>query len=246
MGNQSGNGPLSAPGDILEKLWRRVRGRFSVQEMPKVALASTAAYALWAASYPPHAHNQIMALEQEAMLKLLPALAGRAVLDLACGTGRYSLIARKAGAAKVIGIDNSVPMLLAGIASTPNLRFAESSMTALPFAAGSFDIIICGLATGHLPLAAMQAALAEMGRLLSVGGEAFISDFHADLYKRGGRRTFTAPGGTDYQIEHYPYSLDVYQQAATEAGLTITGVEEPQADFRGVRVPAILAIRCQR
>src|SRR5258708_38485681 len=101
--------------------------------MPRRALAppldptldSTAAYALWAASYPPHAHNQIMTLEQAAMLRLMPTLAGRTVLDLACGTGRYSLIAREAGAAPVIGTDNTTPMLQAGLAANPDQWFAQ-------------------------------------------------------------------------------------------------------------------------
>src|SRR5258708_7613117 len=152
--------------DELAKFSQRLRRRFRSQLMPQRAqestLESTAAYALWAVSYPPHAHNQIMLLEQAAMLRLMPILAGRAVLDLACGTGRYSLIAREAGAAMVIGTDNSAPMLQTGVAVTRDLNFAQAAMVALPFAAASFDVILCGLATGHLPLPAMQAALAEM------------------------------------------------------------------------------------
>src|SRR5258708_40085068 len=109
--------------DKLARVSQRFRRRFRSQRMPQRALESTlestAAYALWAASYPPHAHNQIMALEQAAMLRLMPTLAGRAVLDLACGTGRDSLIAREADAAMGIGTDTSPPMLQTGLAVTP-------------------------------------------------------------------------------------------------------------------------------
>ena len=53
-------------------------------------LAPAAAYALWAASYPPHAHNPLMLAEERAMLALLPGdLRGRALLDAGCGSGRY-------------------------------------------------------------------------------------------------------------------------------------------------------------
>src|SRR5258707_2538072 len=117
----------------LRPLFTRMRQRFKSTYRPQHTLASTDAYALWAASYPPHAHNQIMTLEQAAMLRLMPILAGRVVLDLACGTGRYSLIAREAGAAMVIGTDNSAPMLQTGVAVTPNLNFAQSAMLVLPF-----------------------------------------------------------------------------------------------------------------
>src|SRR5258708_2546692 len=231
--------------DKLRPLFTRLRQRITPIYSPQHTLASMDAYALWAASYPPHAHNEIMMLEEAAMLKLMPTLAGRTVLDLACGTGRYSLIAREAGATRVIGTDNSAPMLQAGLAATPDQCFAQASMIALPFATASFDVIVCGLATGHLPLPAMQAALAEMARILVVGGEVVISDFHAALYLRGGRRTFTAPDGTPYRVEHYPHTLQDYESAAAAAGLKFTGVEEPQADFRGGKISTILFIRFQ-
>src|SRR5215212_107953 len=75
-------------------------------------LTPTAAYALWAASYPPHAHNPLMLAEERAMLALLPAdLRGRAVLDAGCGSGRYVLHALRRSARRVLGIDLSAEML---------------------------------------------------------------------------------------------------------------------------------------
>jgi len=75
-------------------------------------LAPAAAYALWAASYPPHAHNPLMLAEERAMLALLPAdLRGRAVLDAGCGSGRYLLHAHRRGARRVLGVDLSAEML---------------------------------------------------------------------------------------------------------------------------------------
>src|SRR3954468_19380131 len=58
------------------------------QHSPPPTLAPAAAYALWAASYPPHAHNPLMLAEERAMLALLPAdLRGRKVLDAAAAAG---------------------------------------------------------------------------------------------------------------------------------------------------------------
>src|SRR5204862_7747374 len=75
-------------------------------------LAPAAAYALWAASYPPHAHNPLMLAEERAMLALLPAdLRGRAVLDAGCGSGRYLLHALRRGARRALGVDLSAEML---------------------------------------------------------------------------------------------------------------------------------------
>ncbi len=56
-------------------------------------LTSLDAYARWAEAYPPQAHNALMRAEEQAVRALLPALDGQIVLDLACGTGRWGLIA---------------------------------------------------------------------------------------------------------------------------------------------------------
>ena len=60
-------------------------------------LSSLDAYAQWASTYPPHAHNVLMEAEQAAMTSLFPPMSGKIVLDLACGTGRYGLLAQNAG-----------------------------------------------------------------------------------------------------------------------------------------------------
>jgi malonyl-CoA O-methyltransferase len=205
-------------------------------------LSSTDAYALWSASYPPHAHNPLMEIEQEAMQRLMPPLAGRTVLDLACGTGRYGLIAQRERARFVAGIDNSWAMLRVG-----KLRpAAEANMTYLPFVSGSFDVILCGLAVGHLPPRQMQWAIAEMARVLRPGGAALISDFHPYLYLSGGQRTFTTPNGATYAVEHYPHLASDYFRTVRDAGMTITMMDEVKADLKGQFVPAVFIVRCQR
>ena len=72
------------------------------------ALAPAVAYALWAASYPPHAHNPLMLAEQRALLSLLPTdLREQSVLDAGCGSGRYVLHALRRNARRVLGVDLS-------------------------------------------------------------------------------------------------------------------------------------------
>ncbi|HJW07427.1 MAG TPA: methyltransferase domain-containing protein, partial [Rhodanobacter sp.] len=75
-------------------------------------LEPRAAYALWATSYPAHAHNPVMQAEERALLALMPAsLRGQTVLDAGCGSGRYMLHALRRGAARVTEVDLSSPML---------------------------------------------------------------------------------------------------------------------------------------
>ncbi len=62
-------------------------------------LEPSAAYALWAGSYPAHAHNPVMLAEERAMLGLLPGdLRGQSVVDAGCGSGRYTRHAVERGA----------------------------------------------------------------------------------------------------------------------------------------------------
>lgn len=199
-------------------------------------LGSLDAYALWAASYPPEAHNPLMEIEQQIMLDLMPALAEKVVLDLACGTGRYGVLAQARGAARVLEIDNNPAMLAANHLPLRTQATSES----IPLGGESIDVVICGLALGHLPR--LQPSLDEIGRVLKPGGAALISDVHPFAALSGGQRTFRGSDGSEYAVEHYPHLYADYQQAASMAGLEIDAVREP---LHG-RVPVVLAFRLYR
>ncbi|GAB4544451.1 MAG: class I SAM-dependent methyltransferase [Anaerolineae bacterium] len=206
-----------------------------------VTLPSKAAYALWAAEYPPHAHNPLMALEETAVRSLLPPLTSRRVLDLAGGTGRYAQMAYQRGAAMVISTDNSLAMLREN--ASP-LR-AEADMRGLPFADATFEVILCGLAIGHLPSESLVGFYREMQRVLCADGVALISDFHPFLYFLGGRREFTIRKRR-YAVEHHPHLLSSHFAALEAANLRLTGLSEPTAPLPNrpdQDVPAVLVLQ---
>jgi malonyl-CoA O-methyltransferase len=203
-------------------------------------LNSRDAYANWAASYPPQAHNALMRTEEAAMRSLLPDLSARIVLDLACGTGRYGLLAQEQGAALVVGLDNSAAMLAAGALQ----HTALATLEALPLPGNAIDVILCGLALGHLPR--VGPALSEMGRVLRPGGLALVSDFHPLVAFSGGQRTFVAPNGRTYAVEHYPHLYADYHRAGREAGLQIVDVIERGVEGAPSPAPAIIVIAFQR
>lgn len=164
-----------------------------------------------------------MEIEQEAMLEIMPRLAGKLVLDLACGTGRWGKIAQAEGANCVLGLDNSFAMLQHGVLAD----CALSDMTALPLPTGSFDVVICGLAVGHLPTEKFRVTLCEIGRVLKEGGEVVLSDFHPFQAWSGAKRTFEGQDGKTYAIEHYIHRYSDYHMAARQAQLQIIEVREP-------------------
>jgi len=198
-------------------------------------LSSLAAYDLWAASYPPLAHNVLMQTEETAMLDLMPSLTGQTVLDLAGGTGRYGLIAQERAARGVISIDNSAAML----AGNPLRARIQATTEAIPLVSASVDVILCGLALGHLPR--LQLSLNEIARVLKPEGLALVSDFHPFIFLNGAQRTFTAPDGRVYAVEHHAHLYSDYHTAAAQAGLLIDAVSEPR--LNGTPTPIVVVYR---
>lgn len=190
------------------------------------------AYALWASSYPAHAHNPLMQAEERAMLGLLPdSLRGQAVLDAGCGSGRYIMHALQRDAAQVAGVDLSPEMLararaeLGGARAEVQLR--QGSLTALPVDDGWADLTICGLVVGHLEN--LAAALAELRRATRPGGTLLCSDVHPIGHALGWLRDFKA-GERHYAVRHTPHLYSDWHAACAASGLRIERVLEPMLD----------------
>lgn len=202
------------------------------------------AYARWAATYPPAPHNLLMEMEQAAMLELLPEVRNKCAVDLACGSGRYLNILCERGAANVIGLDLSREMLLA--AQPHQKKLLQGDLCALPFSSTSFDLVVCGLAVGHVEN--LQSIVAEVSRVLKAGGELLYSDFHPFSALAGWQRTFRAEDGKEYAVRHFTHWYEDHVAACRAAGLEITAVREPKIEiahkWRGF--PAVLVIKARK
>lgn len=93
---------------------------------------------------------------------------GDLVLDLACGTGDFAEICRKAGATAV-GLDFSRGMLNAANRRFPGLGvFVQGDALRLPFADGSFTAAVSGFALRNF--VAIPPVFQELARVLKPGG----------------------------------------------------------------------------
>lgn len=88
------------------------------------------------------------------------------ILDAGCGTGRFSARARQEGAA-VVSLDVGT-RLLAETARKCDSALVAASVCDLPFASGTFDIVISSEVIEHTPDPAR--AVREMSRVLRPGG----------------------------------------------------------------------------
>jgi SAM-dependent methyltransferase len=178
------------------------------------------AYRRWAPLYPPTAHNPLMRAEQQAMLQQWPQVAGKRVLDLACGTGRYSRLLQEHGAAEIIAMDFCEPMLR-------QVAVADrvcGSMMQLPFASAAFDVVIAGLALGHAP--SVQAWMTEVARVLTAGGVLLYSDFHPEAARMNLTRSFVDQNQQSHTVPHRCFDLPAQRHAAAAAGLALDVMHE--------------------
>ncbi len=215
--------------------WLRKFRKASIETLPSVQ-----AYAQWAEQYPAQAHNAFMQCETAAMQTLMPKLQGKIVLDLACGTGRWGQYAQQKEARLVVGLDNSPEMLAAGVLNNA----AQAFMDNIPLADNTVDVILCGLAVGHLPHARFQATFAEIKRVLRSDGLVLISDLHPFQAWNGAKRTFTGADGKTYAVEHYPYSYADYQRVTAQHHFIIDGVVEQK--LATDQPPVVLVLRLKQ
>jgi ubiquinone/menaquinone biosynthesis C-methylase UbiE len=89
-------------------------------------------------------------------------LSGKRVLDLACGTGRFSRLFRSRGS-RVVGLDLSRAMLNQSRLRDSAEAYVEAGALVLPFKEASFDLAVSVNALNHLP--AFETVIDEMCRV---------------------------------------------------------------------------------
>jgi ubiquinone/menaquinone biosynthesis C-methylase UbiE len=97
------------------------------------------------------------------------------ILDLGCGTGIVARVLRErlGGAARLTGIDINAPMIAKARAVAPEITWQEANACELPFAAGSFDVVLSQQMLQFVP--DRKAAVREARRVLAPGGRLIAS-----------------------------------------------------------------------
>ncbi len=119
---------------------------------------------------------------EEATLELADLSLGEIALDVGCGTGTLSILAkdRVGKNGQVHGIDASLPMIeyARSKVSGSDLDLQVGLIEDLKFPDDTFDIALSSLMMHHLPSADLkERGLAELKRVLKPGGRLLIVDF---------------------------------------------------------------------
>jgi len=111
----------------------------------------------------------------------IPLRAGMRVLDAGCGSGRHLCESFRTPGVEVAGVDlnradlGKAKGFLSLIAREQKGRWivAQADVTKLPFADGSFDVVICSEVLEHIQ--DNRTAVAELVRVLKPGGDLVVT-----------------------------------------------------------------------
>jgi ubiquinone/menaquinone biosynthesis C-methylase UbiE len=129
------------------------------------------------------------------LLKLAPVRQDDVILDVATGTAVIPRRLAQGGDAngRIVGLDITLSMLkhaqraVRSDDASSQIALTCASALAMPFPEGTFDAVICGLATHHMDVSDM---LCEARRVLKAGGYLTVADVAASPYwKLPGIRT---------------------------------------------------------
>ena len=187
----------------------------------------------------------------DCLLRLLPPLAGAAVLDVGCGQGLATRAVALAGAGTVVGADASEAMVERarshGVPEGRDVSYVvDDAQHLAAFAAESFDGVTCQLALMDIP--DLDATLAAVGRVLRPGGWfAFVIGHPCFLVPDAvpatypdGRPALTVSGYFDEQFwrssnpdgvrraGNHHRTLATYLNALVTHGFSIEAVDEPR------------------
>lgn len=164
-------------------------------------------------------------------------LAGRRVLDLGCGRGRWSAEFASRGA-RVTGVDWSAEALEHARRRVPGAEFHAMPVTRLEFPAASFDVVNSVTVIQHLPYEEHEKVLGEAARVLAPGGLFSLLELIAP---QPGQHVFPRQPeewvalawqagfipllarGCCYELVYRPYKFVVERLRSTEAGRTSNG-----------------------
>ena len=154
-------------------------------------------------------------LEQPAMERLLPEVAGLSVLDIGCGYGQNSLAFARRGAKQVVAVDLSERMLAAARAESahPRILYRRMDMEDLSALTGPFDLVYSSLAFHYA--ADFPHLIEEIHRLLRPGGILLFSQEHPIVTATLGLR---GHHNLDEQGRPVSYTFSDYAAAGRRSG----------------------------
>jgi SAM-dependent methyltransferase len=208
-----------------------------------------------------HGDNSRRHILDPVMTARLAARPYRHALDVGCGEGRFCRVMQGLGIATV-GIDPTTALIAQARKRDPQGDYREGVAERLDVADGAFDLVVSYLTL--IDIAPLEAAIAEMARVLAPGGSLLIANLNPYLTAcidqdwqkdAAGKRLFwpiddylsEKPHWVEWagiRIVNWHRPMETYMRLLLDQGLILAFFAEPRpvggdADFieRGTRVP---------
>ena len=124
-------------------------------------------------------------------------LKNKKVLDLGCGSGRYTKILKELGA-EVIGVDPSEELIKIAQSEIKDVEFIKAFASKLPFNDSQFDFVFAGMVIHYIK--DINESFSEISRVLKPKGE-FIFTSHVPYLELAKKAKFK--GKSYYELENY-------------------------------------------
>jgi len=188
-------------------------------------LASTYDENRFANSYGRYLHRQ----EAAVLNRYLGPPEDRAVLDLACGTGRFMDYC-------TVGVDFSSEMVAAAKAKHPDKSFAVENALQTCFDRESFDAIICFHLLMHLSWTDLESFLWEAARITKPGGQLIFDVPSAERRSLLGHKQSSWHGANAYTDEEVRELLGTAWRLKAVRGIAALPVHRVPKRLRGILV----------
>ena len=211
-------------------------------------------------------------MEKPAIIEMLDAVQGKAVLDVGCGDGAFGQALLSAGADQYVGIDPSAEMLKLAQANCPAGVFVQSSAENHAYPTATIDIAISRLALHYVSDQGLETTLNGVHRALKPGGQWVCSVLHP-VYTSCDKSSvnqprqdwlvddYFSPGSRqipwlDGVVTRYHRTIETYFMLHQAAGFTVEHLREgrpepanfsdPQLLARRKRMPLFLIFGCRK
>ena len=184
-------------------------------------------YKIWSREYDTYP-NPLIELEQEIVPDMVGDVAGKKLLDVGCGTGRYADYFKRKGA-RVVGVDFCYPMLKRAREKNPNLDLLQAKLIDFPIS-DQFDIVLCNLVLSHIH--DLNDAVSKICESVRPGGQIIISDLRTGF---GFRKNKIFRIFKNYSTDAYKHTLKDYRFAFEKNHLTLKKIKNLVFGLKQVR-----------
>lgn len=174
-----------------------------------------------------------MDAEQPVTERILRTLSIGKVVDMACGTGRYTSLLKDLGH-DVTGVDQSAAMLAVAKKKNRNITYLLSDISTTDIDSNSYDALVCALALSHFKR--IDKPITEFARVVKKDATLILTDIHPMIVAMGGHADFFKKDGQRGFVENYTHWHSEYIDVFKKHDLQIQNCIEPKLSWKHVSV----------